>query len=68
MTNTVNIQLPGITSTAQIKLYNTIGSLVFHQTILHQTTQIDISQLPAGVYYVQVETPQGRAVKKLVVE
>jgi uncharacterized repeat protein (TIGR01451 family) len=64
--NMVSVILAGATP-AQLKLYNTIGEVVLQHTTTQANTPINISGLPAGIYFVQVETEKGTAVKRLVV-
>jgi fimbrial isopeptide formation D2 family protein len=64
--NMVSVIIKDITP-AQLKLYNTIGEVVLQQTTTQANTPINISQLPAGIYFVKVETDKGSAVKRLVV-
>jgi uncharacterized repeat protein (TIGR01451 family) len=53
---------------AGLKVYNTLGALV-HSSQLHSTkATIDIAALQAGIYYFNLQTPQGVGVKRLVVE
>ena len=38
------------------KLFNVIGSTVINQNLKDGKTQIDLSNLPAGIYILKVET------------
>lgn len=53
----------GNSKVLQVELYNAMGQLLFTQNDL---TQLDITDFPAGIYYVAVATPTGTAMKKIV--
>jgi hypothetical protein len=65
--NTVTIQLQNISPNTTLKVFDVLGTLVKQQTIQQASTTIDISTLQAGIYFVQVESVNGRGVKRLVV-
>jgi hypothetical protein len=66
--NTVTIQLQNISPNTTLKVFDVLGTLVKQQTIQQVNTTIDISTLQAGLYFVQVESVNGRGVKRLVVQ
>jgi hypothetical protein len=66
--NTVTVQLQNITANTTLKVFDILGAVVKQQTIQQATTFMDISALLSGIYFVQVETANGRGVKKLVVQ
>ncbi|MDX1912593.1 MAG: cadherin-like domain-containing protein [Saprospiraceae bacterium] len=59
-----------LSSDARISLFNTAGQLVSVEELPTGQTkvQIQLGQLPKGIYVVRVETKQGVGVRKLVVE
>ncbi len=48
-----------------VRLINTIGQVVYHNT---QTSDIDISNLERGVYFVQVDTENGTTTQKILIQ
>lgn len=42
------------------------GKLVLEQELLHTKTDLDLSQLPSGIYLLQITSQAGTAVKKIV--
>ena len=58
-----------ITSTekiSSIEIVNILGEKVFTSTINHQPSTIDLSSHPNGIYFVHLQTEQGAANKKLI--
>ncbi|MGO3183916.1 MAG: T9SS type A sorting domain-containing protein [Aequorivita sp.] len=52
-----------------INVLDTTGKLVLKETNLNRKeTNLDVSQLQSGVYYIRLLTPKGIATKKLVVQ
>ena len=52
----------------EIKIQDLTGKLI-HSTVLNlndQKATVDISSVPAGVYVVTIETPEGKTTKKLI--
>ena len=65
---TIDCSTINASSGSIVRIYNTIGELVY-QTINNNTkSTIAISSFAKGIYTVVVENENGRAVKKLVVE
>jgi PKD repeat protein len=51
----------------QLKIYNITGKLLFNNTYDKDTTTIDISNLEAGIYFIEIQLADGRrSVKKVV--
>ncbi|MBC7776174.1 MAG: T9SS type A sorting domain-containing protein [Phycisphaerae bacterium] len=57
-------------SAARVSLFNMAGQLVRTENMStgQERSQIDLAQLPKGIYVVRVETEAGAGVRKLVVE
>ncbi len=51
-----------------IRIFNTFGQTVLNRVANPQQTTLDISTLQKGLYMVEVQTEEGTAVKKLLVE
>ena len=51
----------------QIVLIDQIGNIVFTKTINHNSTTLDLSGLPKGIYFVRLIFPLGTKTKKLVI-
>lgn len=52
---------------AKVSFYDMSGHEVIHAAMSSESTRVDISSLPAGVYYVTLTTPQGTSSQRLVV-
>ncbi len=53
---------------AVISVYDVSGHEVLHAALSSESTKIDVSCLPAGVYYVTLASPRGTSSQKLVVQ
>jgi len=65
----LNISLPSMPeNNSQVEIYNTSGILVWNANLMSQNNQIDISDLPSGLYLVKVsfgnESYNNKFVKK----
>jgi hypothetical protein len=63
----VSIFFEGI-ETGRLSIYSVSGQLIYSQMIQGEQTQTDLNHLSKGMYFVQLETDQGVATKKLVLE
>jgi hypothetical protein len=52
----------------QVSVRNLLGQLVHQARPLSYDTQLNLSQLPQGVYLISVETPEGIWQQKLIKE
>ncbi|MEI6899803.1 MAG: T9SS type A sorting domain-containing protein, partial [Bacteroidota bacterium] len=75
--NTISIypnpakELVNIESTATIKsieMMNYIGQSVFNKFVDNKKTQVNVSTLAPGVYFVKITTDQGTRTTKITVE
>lgn len=62
----LNIQLPEFIPAASLRIYNALGMQVFYEPRIQTTTQVDFSGLPAGIYFLHVQTQGQRWVKQVV--
>ena len=62
----VTISLGNQAHEAEIKLYNTLGQLIYQNMILREN-KIDLKNLSAGIFYITVQSPINFQAKKLVV-
>lgn len=62
----LNIQLPEFIQAASLRIYNALGVQFFYQPRIGITTQVDFSGLPAGIYFLHIQTPGQRWVKQVV--
>jgi Secretion system C-terminal sorting domain len=54
------------TNDASIEFFNTIGQSIYHSPLSGTETDIDLTGYPRGMYYLQMVSPQGRNVQKIV--
>ena len=52
---------------AQVKIYNSLGQLVYANTITSENTVVDVSGFKRGMYIVLIETDDGVLKEKLVI-
>ena len=50
-----------------IKLFNIVGQLVYSETPMQNTNQIQVSHLPKGLYFVQIHQQNGESLLRKVV-
>jgi len=50
------------------RMFDLIGEEYFHKKVLKKDFQLDISQIPGGIYFIQIETDQGLQTKRIVVQ
>ena len=62
--NLINVRLPGETS-AEMRILDMRGALLVSKAGSGQSFQMDVSALPAGIYFFEVVTPAGRSMKKI---
>ncbi len=65
--NTINITISDLQA-HQATFYNTVGQRVLARQIVGTNTQIDVSQLPSGVYLLSIQTDKGTHNQKIIVE
>jgi hypothetical protein len=52
----------------QVKIYNVFGKCIYQHIYTSSNQQIDLSSQPNGIYFVQIKTGQGLAVKKIIIQ
>ena len=58
----------GMLSNASLQILNLQGQVMLSKQLSGQTKELDISALPAGLYFVQLESEQHRFCRKLIKE
>jgi hypothetical protein len=66
-TDLVNISINGDYTNATVVIYDTEGRMVINQVFIGQT-EINISSLEAGIYFVKINTSTTNEIKKLVIK
>jgi endo-1,4-beta-D-glucanase Y len=64
-----NIEFNGSFDEVLVTVYSADGSKAFSQdfsSVVEATRQLDVQELPSGVYFVEVATAQGKIVKRLI--
>jgi hypothetical protein len=66
----LNVELGIINETAEVKITNVLGEEVINYKlgVISGNSQIDVSGLQNGIYFVSIKTPQGFVTKKVVVQ
>jgi len=65
--NTINITTNDLQAQT-LTLYNTVGQQVLARQVISTNTQIDVSQLPSGMYLLSIQTDKGLHNEKIIVE
>ncbi|WNJ20638.1 LamG-like jellyroll fold domain-containing protein [Pontibacter sp. G13] len=61
----LHVDLPNATS-ARIYIYSEIGQLVMDHSFYGGTTQLDLSNLPTGVYTLKLQAKNAQAIRKFI--
>jgi hypothetical protein len=64
----ITISSPSITGNTQLSIFNVNGEKVIERTLIDNETQLDISGLPQGVYFVRVQNETMVQVSNMVKE
>lgn len=64
---TVNLDLPSIITSAIVLFHDYLGRVVSTQEILGSQSTLDLNGLAKGVYYLSIKTAEGTASKTLIV-
>ena len=64
--STDKLSITGFSGKGEINIYNTVGEKVFKSEIQNPKSEIDIRNLPAGIYFVKVLAEEKMVVKKVV--
>lgn len=51
---------------AQVYLINSVGQVILSQAIQTEQTQLNITELPNGLYFVRLRTPNGELTKSII--
>jgi len=62
----ITISSPALTGNTLLSVFNVSGEKVFERQLTGTETQIDISALPQGVYFVRVQDEKGIEVGKII--
>jgi hypothetical protein len=68
VSNSLIIQMDGISGMADIRLFDMYGKMVMQQRSGSAKTQLDVSKLPAGVYMVKIKDSKKEISTKIVKE
>lgn len=68
---TINFESDTQNDRIVVSMVNALGQTVYFEQLNQQdrfVRQVDVSNLPAGLYFITVQTPQGQSVRKAVIE
>jgi hypothetical protein len=63
----IRISLPNSFEKAELKIYNSLGQLVFEDAITSENTVVNVSGFERGIYLVLIETDEGVLKEKLII-
>ena len=64
----LNVELGVMSETTKVEVLNTLGETVIHNSeIVNQKCKLDVSALPAGVYFIQLNDNWGNVTKKIII-
>lgn len=64
--NTLRIKLPQLTNTESLSIVNSLGQTVFETRLNSQQSELNLSFLPDGIYFLNIRTENKTIVKKIV--
>ncbi len=67
-TDFIHIELPGLSVAATLKIFSVEGRLVKTEPLVTANNLIPIQTLPAGIYLVKINSPEGTILKKIIKE
>lgn len=62
VTSVLYINIPASASKHEVKVYDVNGKVVTMQKAIQNTVQVNVSRMPAGVYFVKVTNTEGKEV------
>lgn len=62
------LELPSHIGSATVSLYNHLGQLVRSQKVFETVSNIELNNLPSGVYFMTINTAEGDASKTIVIQ
>ncbi len=65
---TENFQITTQFTKGDLELYNSVGELVFQSPITNRQSVIDVSQFPAGIYFVKITEGDKTNISKIIVQ
>jgi len=65
-TNNITIETSGTTKESVLAIVNVAGQELFTSQITRPRTQLDITSLPAGVYFLRLTSEKTMAVGKII--
>jgi hypothetical protein len=57
-----------LTSSASIKIYNSLGQLILSKEKFDFTEELDLSSFAKGMYVLEIQTEEFRNTQKLIIE
>jgi uncharacterized repeat protein (TIGR03803 family) len=75
-TFTISFSQPELVSGSQmlkqvqhdVSIYNVLGENIYQSEIKNQKAEIDLSNQPAGIYFLNIKTNEGTVIKKIIKE
>lgn len=62
----LTVELPAEPSKTEITIFNMLGALEYSSTLTKQRTDLDISAMAKGIYFIQITSGKGIARKKFI--
>ena len=53
---------------AEVNLFDQVGKLIYREKIVAQTSTLDLEDLPAGIYFIHVNTGEQSFTEKLIIQ
>jgi len=64
--NTGHFTIDGVNQNARLIIFNTIGEKITEQNISSEKTEIYLSNLPSGIYFVQINSEKESVTRKVI--
>lgn len=64
--NSVSVNIPNLkgSNSKHLEVYNSVGELIFQKDTKDKVTNVDLSQQPAGIYFVRVDSATQKIIKQ----
>lgn len=63
-----SVQIDGLSGVGTLMIFDEVGQLLKKQNLNHSTEQINLSQFPAGVYWLQILEENGSVISKKIIK
>jgi hypothetical protein len=66
--NDGSFRLSGLAQNTTLKIYNSLGEVVFKKEIREKSSLIQLNHLTTGIYFIEVISENNRSIKRMIVQ